>query len=123
MIGELRLIMLVVKDMGRSVRFYRDVIGLKLMFETPGWGQLDAGNIQLGLHPETEHLKAHPTESCSFGFHVKDIQQTVADLRARGATILMEPQKDEFGVLALAADPDGYTVRLFQENAQAGDWK
>jgi lactoylglutathione lyase len=123
MIGELKLIMLVVRDMGRSVRFYRDVIGLKLMFETPGWAQLDAGNIQLGLHPESEHLKARPNESCSFGFYVQDIEHAVADLRARGATILMEPKKEEFGMLALAADPDGYTVQLYQENAKADSWK
>ena len=123
MIGELKLIMLVVRDMGRSVRFYRDVIGLKLMFETPGWAQLDAGNIQLGLHPESERLKTKPSEGCSFGFYVKDIQQTVNDLRAKGATVTMEPKKEEFGMLALVADPDGYTEQLFQESAKAGDWK
>ncbi len=119
MIGKLGLIMLVVKDMDRSVQFYRDVLGVPLVFQTPHWSQLDAGNIRLGLHPESDHLKASPSEGCSFGFYVDNIQKIVAELKAKAVKVLQEPQKEQFGWLALVADPDGYVVQLFQTGAQA----
>ncbi len=119
MIGKLGLIMLVVKDMDRSVQFYRDVLGVPLVFQTPHWSQLDAGNIQLGLHPESDRLKASPSEGCSFGFYLDDIQKTVAELKAKAVKVLQEPKKEQFGWLALVADPDGYVVQLFQTAAQA----
>ena len=115
MIGKLQTIMVVVKDMERSVRFYRDVLGLKLEYQSPGWSQLSAGNIGLGLHPEGKEVKASPGTGCTFGFHVDDIQKAVGELKAKGAAVFMEPRKEgEFGWLAIVGDPDGYSVQLFQ---------
>lgn len=50
MIGKLGTLMVVVKDMDRSVKFYCDVLGLKVKSRTPEWTALDAGNIEIGLH-------------------------------------------------------------------------
>ena len=60
MIGKLSLIMLIVKDMDRSVAFYHEVIGLTVQIHTPFWSSLGSGNIVLGLHPESEHSKFAP---------------------------------------------------------------
>jgi len=96
MIGKLTTIVLIVKDMDRSVAFYRDVIGLTLEMHTPYWSSLSAGNILLGLHPESE------------------IQAAVQELKAKGATMQMEPKRQDFGWLAIIDDPDGYPVQLAQ---------
>ena len=48
----------IVSDMQRSTAFYRDLVGLKVQFESPEWTQLDAGNIGVGLHGPSEKL--HP---------------------------------------------------------------
>ena len=45
MIGKLTTIMVVVKDMKRSVQFYRDVLALPLGMESPHWSQFDLGNV------------------------------------------------------------------------------
>jgi lactoylglutathione lyase len=114
MIGKLSTIILIVKDMERSVAFYRDIVGLKVEMHTPYWSSLSAGNISLGLHPETGKAKVAPTMGCTFGFEVADIQQTVLDLKARGVRIQMEPKREDFGWLAIVADPDDYPVQLAQ---------
>lgn len=114
MIGKLQTIMVVVKDMERSVKFYRDVLGLKLEYQTPDWSQLSAGNIGVGLHPEGKEVKVSPSMGCTFGFHVDDIQKTVADLKTKGARVFMEPRKEDFGWLAIVGDPDGYSIQLYQ---------
>jgi lactoylglutathione lyase len=114
-IGKLGLIMVVVKDMKRSVAFYRDALGLKLEYESPHWSQLNAGTIQIGLHPEGKEVKVNPTTGLSFGFYVPDVQKAVAELKTRGARMLMEPRKENFGWLAMVRDPDGYAIQLGEE--------
>ncbi|MCI0743088.1 MAG: VOC family protein [Gemmataceae bacterium] len=39
-----------VSDMKRSVAFYRDVLGLPLRFESPGWTELATEGATLALH-------------------------------------------------------------------------
>src|SRR5450631_2867304 len=39
-----------VSDMSRSVRFYRDVVGLPLKFESPGWTEFATDGATLALH-------------------------------------------------------------------------
>ena len=45
-----------VSDMDRSVAFYRDVIGLQLKFESPGWTEFATDGATLALH--TSHERA-----------------------------------------------------------------
>ncbi len=119
MIGKLTTIMLIVKDMDRSVAFYRDIVGLKLEMHTPDWSSLSAGNITLGLHPESQHAKVAPTLGCTFGFEVSDIQGLVQELKSKGVPLMMGPIREDFGWLAIFTDPDGYPVQLVQLEAQA----
>ena len=114
MIGKLTTIVLIVKDMDRSVAFYRDIVGLKVEMHTPYWSSLSAGNISLGLHPETDKAKAAPGIGCSFGFEVTDIKGAVEELKRKGAKMQLEPKQEDFGWLAIVADPDGYPVQLAQ---------
>ena len=119
MIGKLGLVMVVVKDMGRSVAFYRDVLGMKLEFESPFWSQLSAGNIEIGLHPESNRVKVAPETGVSIGFYVADVQETAAALKAKGVRFLQEPKKEDFGWLAVAADPDGYAIQFCEMPPEA----
>lgn len=119
MIGKLTTIVLIVKDMDRSVAFYRDIVGLKLEMHTPYWSSLSAGNITLGLHPESPHAKAAPGMGCTFGFEVSDIQSVVQELKAKGVAVPMEPHDDGFGWLAIFNDADGYSVQLVQLATQS----
>jgi predicted enzyme related to lactoylglutathione lyase len=114
MIGKLTTIVLIVKDMDRSLAFYRDVVGLKVEMQSPYWSSLSAGNISLGLHPESNHTKVATDSGCTFGFEVTDIQDTVKNLKAQGVTMQSEPKHESFGWLATFADPDGYAVQLAQ---------
>ncbi len=115
MIGKLGMIMVVVKDMQRSVVFYRDTLGLKLEYESPHWSQMSAGDIKIGLHPEGKDVKVSPTTGLSFGFYVPDVQIAAAQLKAQGARMIMEPRKENFGWLAIVSDSDGYAIQLGEE--------
>lgn len=113
-IGKLGLIMIVVKDMERSVAFYRDVLGLNLLFKQGNWSQFDAGNILIGLHPEGEEVKVSPTSGMSFGIYVDDIMKSASEIKRRGGQFGIEPRPEPFGRWALLRDPDGYGIQIIE---------
>lgn len=84
MTGKLSFIMVVVRDMEASKRFYRDALGLKLVSESAEWTQLDAGNIRVGLHKESDKLKVEPHEGIQFAFEVADVQKAAGELKGKG---------------------------------------
>jgi catechol 2,3-dioxygenase-like lactoylglutathione lyase family enzyme len=71
-----------VTDLDRSLAFYRDVLGLKVVDQNPNAIRFEAGATQLSTfkRPPVErgHTMAH--------FEVRDIEATVADLKSRGVT-------------------------------------
>ena len=113
-VGKLGLIMVVVKDMDRSVAYYRDVLGLKLLFKQSNWSQFDAGNILIGLHPEGDEVKVSPSTGMSFGIYVDDVTATAAEIKRRGGHISIQPRNEPFGRWALAKDPDGYNIQIIE---------
>jgi lactoylglutathione lyase len=114
MFGKLGLIMIVVRDMERSVAFYRDVLGLKLLINQPNWTQFDAGNIILALHPDGDEVKVSPTTGMSIGIYVDDMDQAVTEIRRRFGKIAVGPRQDPFGRWALVFDPDGYSIQIIE---------
>ena len=113
-VGKLGLIMIVVKDMERSVAFYRDVLGLELLFKQGNWSQFDAGNILIGLHPEGEEVKVSPTSGCTFGIYVDDLVKAASELKRRGGHFGIEPRDEPFGRWGLLRDPDGYGIQIIE---------
>ncbi|HEV2615933.1 MAG TPA: VOC family protein [Candidatus Acidoferrales bacterium] len=99
-----------VGDMGRAVKFYRDVIGLPLKFESPGWSEFATGETSLGLHPASEK---NPAGKLEMGFNVPDIQKFHDEMRAKGITFSMPPKKQDFGgTLAQFVDSEGAHVSV-----------
>jgi catechol 2,3-dioxygenase-like lactoylglutathione lyase family enzyme len=51
-----RYVIKVVADMDKAVKFCRDVLGLKLKFESPGWSEFVTGETTLALHPASDKI-------------------------------------------------------------------
>src|SRR5262249_62269821 len=98
MFSKVDYIMVNVSDMGRSVAFYRDTLGLRLKFESPAWSEFETGATTLALHPGTRRAgseaaaQAGPEAgTCSLGVSVPDVNNTHAEVRERGARFVMPP--------------------------------
>lgn len=120
MFGKIDYAMVNVSDMGRSVAFYRDVLGFALRFESPGWSEFETGTTTLALHhaPATDqpHGGGPSAGTCTLGFSVADLDATYAQLSARGARFVMPPM-DQSGDgirLAVCIDPDGLAISFAQ---------
>lgn len=99
-----------VADMNRAVKFYRDVIGLPLKFDSPGWSEFATGETTLALHPASEKNAAGKVE---LGFNVPDLQKFYDDMRAKGVKFPMAPKKQDFGgTLAQFEDSEGAHVSV-----------
>ena len=82
-LGTIGQIGITVSDVDRAVAFYRDALGIKLLFQVSGMGFFDCGGIRLMLSKSER-----PAESYSsiLYFKVADIQSTWRDLSGRGVT-------------------------------------
>ena len=79
-----------VSDVQRAIGFYRDVLGLPLLFEIPNAAFVQAGSVRLYLgKPETPE---HDHMSSILYFRVGDIHAAFEALRAAGTPIVHEPR-------------------------------
>ena len=116
-------LMVLVSDMDRSVDFYQNKIGLRLLTRSDGWSEFDAGTTRLALHGGGAPPQATdgPTDGertagqCSLGFNVADVDRTYQELKAKGVEFDLPPE-DRFQRirLAVAHDPDGLTLSFRQ---------
>jgi lactoylglutathione lyase len=110
MAAKLSYVIEFVEDMERAVKFYRDVVGLPLKFESPGWSEFETGETKLGLHPASDKNRAG---KCEMGFNVENLQSFYEQLRAKGVMFSMPPKKQDFGgTLAQFVDSEGAHVSV-----------
>lgn len=118
-LGPIGQIHITAGDIDRSLAFYRDVLGIPLLFEVPEQRMafLDAGGVRLYLaEAESAELASHPL----LYFRVDDIRAAHRDLLARGVEFSDEPHavhRDGAMELWLAffRDPDGAPLALMSE--------
>ena len=119
MFSKVDYIMVNVSDMNRSIAFYRDVLGLTLKLESPGWTEFQTGATTLALH--LPHSRAsgqgRPAAeatpgTCTLGFTVDNLAATHRELTARGVHFVLAPteQVNEGIRLAVCVDPDGLGI-------------
>ncbi|HEX4921674.1 MAG TPA: VOC family protein, partial [Candidatus Bathyarchaeia archaeon] len=115
-------IIVAVSDMDRSVRFYRDQMGLTLKFESKEWTEFQTGPTTLALHParQTRVEKTNSSElvagSCSLGLNVSDLEAIFKQLQSTGVPFVMNPtERVNEGIrLAVCLDPDGLPISIAQ---------
>jgi lactoylglutathione lyase len=109
-----------VSDLGASLSFYRDVLGLPLKVETPEWAEFEGPGAGLALHGggERQELATRVAGRVNFTLRVDDLEATYDSLRERGVQFIMGPTPQDFGVtMAVFQDPDGVSWHLVGASA------
>ena len=84
-LGPLGQIHVGVADLPRATAFYRDVLGVPLLFEVPGMAFFDCGGIRLMLG--AAERADQPRHASILYFRVDDIQAATTALRARNVVL------------------------------------
>ena len=120
--------MLRVGDLDRSIKFYTEVLGMRLLRRN----DYPEGKFTLafiGYQDESEAAAIELTHNwgvetyelgTAFGhiaLEVDDAYQACSEIKARGGKVVREagPMKHGTTVIAFVEDPDGYKVELIQK--------
>ncbi len=123
--------MIRVGDLQRSVQFYTEVLGMKLL-RTRDYPDGKFTLAFLGYGPESEQAAIELTYNygverydlgTGFGHmavEVNDAYQACEDIKRRGGKVVREagPMKHGNTVIAFVEDPDGYKIELIQSGTQ-----
>jgi len=108
-----------VADMDRAVKFYRDLLGLPLRFQSPGWSEFSTGETSLGLHPASEN---NPAGRVELGFNVANLESFHQEMTAKGVRFSMPPTKQDFGAtLAQFLDSEGGRCSVAEQAANSAN--
>ena len=108
-----------VADLDRALAFYRDVLGLRFLFQAPpGLAFLDCGGVRLMLARNQEGEPAAPAGVIYY--RVADIDAAYRSLRERGATFVDQPHliarlPDHELWMVFLRDPDEHLLALMAE--------
>jgi len=108
-----------VHQLERAVAFYRDSLGMKLLFQVPpSMAFFDCGGVRLMLSlPEKPELD-HPASTLYY--RVQDLQAHAAALKARGVAFVEAPHlvarmPDHELWMAFLRDSEGNILALMEE--------
>lgn len=118
-IDQLNHVALHVHDLAASVRFYREVLGLREI-PRPAFG-FDGAWFGIGADQEL-HLIARPAKEepytvpreRHFAFRVADIEAAAAHLRQRGVDFQPPKPRPDGAMQIFLRDPDGHVIELCQ---------
>ena len=106
---ELNYVVRFVTAMSPAVAFFRDVLGLKVRFETPEWTEFETGSTTLALHTATDDALAG---TCQLGLCVDDVQAFYRDMTAKGFCFTAPPRAQHGIVLARFRSLDGAEITV-----------
>jgi len=107
----------IVTNMDASVRFYTEVLGLKLQYRFGDhWASVEAGKgLTIGLHPASGHSTAGRKGSMSIGLELSgSIHDAMRALEAKGVKFEGIVNEGKAGSFVAFEDPDGNGLYLAQ---------
>ncbi len=98
--------------MEKSIKFYKDTLGLPVKTKSKDWTEFFNKDTVLALHPAKKKGKIKAGSGMLIGFEVSDLDATVKSLKAKRVKFFKKPKEEPFGKHAIIQDPDGHLVSI-----------
>ena len=115
LVSRLNVVYLYVRELERSLAFYRDLLGIPLAGDAT-WAEAQLGSTRFALHLAHEGVGEFGSGTVHLDFEVASVDKAVERLRAAGVDPC-ETRRDQWGAAAEIVDPDGYRIALFEPPA------
>jgi lactoylglutathione lyase len=113
LVSRINVVYLYVRDLERSLAFYRDVLGIPLAGDEHWAEATTANGVRFALHA-TETEVELGSGTLRVDFEVADVDAAAARLREAGVEV-GEIERDDWGAACEFVDPDGYRLHLFEQ--------
>lgn len=113
MFNRIGAVILLVSDMKRSIRFYRDVLGMELKEHSKEWTEFSKRGTVLALHP-SKKKRIKKNNSMLVGFSVSDFDDVCNGLKRKKVKFYKKPTQEDYGKHAIIKDPDGHLISIVQ---------
>ncbi|HEX6560632.1 MAG: VOC family protein [Nitrososphaera sp.] len=105
-------VILLVSSMDKSVKFYKDTLGLQLKSKSKDWTEFFKDGTVLALTPAKRKSMVSSGTGMLVGFMVADMNVTVKELKAKKVKFFKKPKDEPFGKHAVIEDPDGHLISI-----------
>lgn len=117
MFRKVGAVILLVSDMSRSTKFYKNTLGLTLKSKSRDWTEFFKDGTVLALHSASKKLKpksGKPKIGMLVAFKVISMDEAYKVLKSKRVRFMKEPKDEDFGKHAIILDPDGYMISLIE---------
>lgn len=113
------LVWIVVADFKKAIKFYTEIVGLKVLssHDAMGWAELgtEQGGATLGIAQQSNYCPIAPGQNAVMTFTVDNLEEAIADFKKKGAKLVGEIQEVPGHVkLQLFVDSDGNHSQLVE---------
>lgn len=113
MFSRIGAVILLVSDMKRSVKFYRDTLGMEMKEKSKDWTEFSTRGTVLALHPSRKK-RFSKSKTMLVGFSVSDFDDVCNGLKKKRVKFYKKPRQEPFGKHAIIQDPDGHLISIVQ---------
>ncbi|MBX9771480.1 MAG: VOC family protein [Candidatus Obscuribacterales bacterium] len=118
-LGSLSYVIVYVKDTEVSKKFYKELLGMTIKDDQPGWVEFKTGETTLAIHSDNDLAKKGTPGRVVNVFSVEDIHASYEALKKSGVKFFKAPETvceidaNTIGVSADFTDPDGNILSIF----------
>ena len=104
------------QDINRALKFYRDVLGLRVLSETPSWCMLEIGGVRIGLE-STDGKPVSRVRDAGATLTLKstNIREDVQQLKSKDVKFLSDIGDYDWGSVVSFEDSEGNHLKLLQD--------
>lgn len=113
MFNRIGAVILLSSDIRRSIKFYKDVLGMELKQRSKDWVEFSRQGTVLALHP-IKKKRMKKNNSMLVGFNVSDLQTLCNRLKKKKVKFYKKLTTEQFGKHAIIKDHDGHLISLVE---------
>ena len=117
---RLGAVILLVSDMDKSIKFYRDVLELPIKNTSSEWVEFFSSGTVLALHPSKSKSRTR-NSGVLVGFMVSNLETVAKKLKDKKVEFFKEPKEESFGKHAILADPDGHLISIAEISSKISE--